>query len=134
MQTSVFTSTNERGSKFFGSITGVIDVREDLELVGDADVVTVGGDAIEMALPRTWLSTNGSIILCSRAIRLIQLSGLIVIVERHHRERQQNTEQNRRTRGNERDRPSPYREITGQPEQWDTRHHGKADYQKLLRQ
>ena len=41
MQMSALMSTNDRGSKFFGIDHGVVDVREDLELVGDADVVAV---------------------------------------------------------------------------------------------
>jgi hypothetical protein len=46
MQIAVLRSTKERESKCFGSTTCAVDVGEDLEFVGDADVVAVGRQSV----------------------------------------------------------------------------------------
>src|SRR3954451_2099090 len=77
MHTSVLTSTNDRGSKFFGSMTVLLMF-----------VNTLNSSATRMSYPyddrpndttpaRTWRSSNGSIIRCSSAIFLIQRSDLM---------------------------------------------------------
>src|SRR3954452_9477050 len=79
MHTSVLMSTNDRGSKFFGSTTVLLMF-----------VNTLNSSATRMSYPyddkpydtmpaRTWRSSNGSIMPCSSAMRLIHLSDLIAI-------------------------------------------------------
>src|SRR3954469_11462061 len=63
MQTSVFTSTNERGSKFFGSITGLLMLVKILNSSATRMSWPYDETPYEMAVPPTCVSTNGSIIL-----------------------------------------------------------------------
>ena len=58
---------------------GAVDVGEDLELIGDAQVVTVGRRPKEITPSRTCFSEKGLIISCSVAILRIQRSLLIAM-------------------------------------------------------
>src|SRR5215212_1556860 len=105
MQTSVLTSTNDRGSKCFGSMTVLLIF-----------VNTLNSSATRMSYPyddrpnettpaRTCRSSNGSIILCSSAIFLIHRSGLIDIrllesaAEQGEQQRQNDAHDGRRGEG-----------------------------------
>ncbi len=62
--------------EMLGIDDGRVDVGEDLELVGHADVVAVGRHAVgDDAVAHLAFLTNGSIMRCSRAMRMIQWSG-----------------------------------------------------------
>src|SRR6185312_4256321 len=80
MQTSVLTSTNDRGSKFFGSITVLLMLVKTLNSSATRMSYPYEDNPNETTPARTWRSSNGSIMRCSSAIFLIQRSDLIAIM------------------------------------------------------
>src|SRR5262245_43484057 len=77
MQTSALMSTKDFGSKFFGSTTVLKTFVNTLNSSPTRTSYPYDDTPNETTPERVWLSTNGSIIRCSSAIRLIHLSGLI---------------------------------------------------------
>ena len=75
MQTSPSNSTKDFGSKSLGStieFRTLVKIRNSRR---DAHVVAVGADPVgDHARARTWRSSKGSIMPCSRAMRVIQRS------------------------------------------------------------
>src|SRR3954453_8483654 len=143
MQTSVLTSTKERGSNALGSMTVLLIF-----------VNTLNSSATRMSYPyderpndttpaRTWRSSNGSIIRCSSAIFLIQRSDLMDMhflrktktapdrpssPQHGQEERQDDTQQNRcGERKVERAAAFPDDDIPRQPAKRYPGHHQQTD-------
>src|SRR5262245_11854859 len=77
MQTSALMSTKERGSKLLGSTTVLNTLVNTLNSSPTRTSYPYDDTPYETTPLPVWLSTNGSIILCSSAIRLIHRSDLI---------------------------------------------------------
>src|SRR4029077_14728129 len=77
MQTSALMSTKDLGSKFFGSTTVLKTFVNTLNSSPTRTSYPYDDTPNETTPERVWLSTNGSIIRCSSALRLIHFSVLI---------------------------------------------------------
>src|SRR5690606_10208404 len=82
MQTSDLMSTKARGSKFFGSMTVLLTFVKTLNSSATRMSYPYDETPYETTPARTWLSSNGSIMPFSRAMRRIHRSDLIGIGSR----------------------------------------------------
>ena len=141
MQTSALMSTNDLRIEVLRIDDRVVDVREDLELVGRRGCRSRTTTRRTRRRPaRTCSSTNGSIIWCSSAMRVIHVSGLMDMSSRRRSprrvsggssastQRQQDAQDDRRRqRKVEREVAAPDVEVAGQPAERHAQHHQQPE-------